>query len=130
MAAEAFWSPDLFASMSTLDHVKITFRSQKVAGTMQALLGGDEIYHYHSKLMMKEARTGGAHVWHQDYGYWYNNGCLFPDMGSAFIPVDKCTKENSCLQVLAASHKMGRIQHILEGEQAGADPERYRVFTK
>ena len=34
-------------------------RSQKVAGTMQALLGGDEIYHYHSKLMMKEAQSGG-----------------------------------------------------------------------
>ena len=28
-------------------------RCRKVAGTMQALLGGDEIYHYHSKLMMK-----------------------------------------------------------------------------
>jgi hypothetical protein len=26
----------------------------QVAGTMQALLGGEEIYHYHSKLMMKE----------------------------------------------------------------------------
>ena len=37
---------------------------------MQTLLGGHEIYHYHSKLMMKEAKTGGAHVWHQDYGYW------------------------------------------------------------
>ena len=44
------------------------FRSQKVAGTMQTLLGGHEIYHYHSKLMMKDAKTGGAHVWHQDYG--------------------------------------------------------------
>ena len=35
---------------------------------MQTLLGGHEIYHYHSKLMMKDAKTGGAHVWHQDYG--------------------------------------------------------------
>ena len=46
-------------------------RSTKVAGTMQNLLGGDEIYHYHSKLMMKEPKTGGAHIWHQDYGYIY-----------------------------------------------------------
>ena len=57
--------------------------------------------------------------------YWYNNGCLFPEMGSVFIPVDKCTKENGCLKVLDGSHKMGRINHILEGDQAGADPERY-----
>ena len=29
------------------------FRSQKVAGTMQQLLGGDEIYHYHSKVTLE-----------------------------------------------------------------------------
>ena len=42
-------------------------RCEKVAGTMEQLLGG-EVYHYHTKLMMKEARTGGSFVWHQDYG--------------------------------------------------------------
>ena len=44
-------------------------RSEKVAGTMEQLLGGGEVYHYHTKLMMKEAHTGGSFVWHQDYGY-------------------------------------------------------------
>ena len=34
------------------------------------LLGG-ELYHYHSKVIQKEARTGGAHIWHQDYGYCF-----------------------------------------------------------
>ena len=29
---------------------------------------GDEVYHYSSKLMMKEAKFGGKHLWHQDYG--------------------------------------------------------------
>merc|ERR1719273_1340189 len=77
--------------------------------------------------MMKEAHTGGSHVWHQDYGYWYQNGCLFPEMGSVFIPVDRCTKNNSCLQVLKGSHKMGRINHNLSGEQAGADLERLKL---
>ena len=116
------------------DLAGVVSRSQKVAGTMQALLGGDEIYHYHSKLMMKNARSGGAKLWHQDYGYWYKNGCLFPDMGSVFIAIDKCTRKNSCLQVLDGSHKMGRIDHILDGEQAGADPDRLseamKVFPK
>jgi len=112
------------------DVAGVVARCRKVAGTMQALLGGDEIYHYHSKLMMKEPHTGGAHIWHQDYGYWYNNGCLFPDMGSVFMPVDKCTNINSCLQVLDGSQKMGRINHILEGDQAGADPERMREALK
>ena len=31
--------------------------------------------------------------------YWYNNGCLFPDMGTVFIAIDKCTPENGCLKV-------------------------------
>ena len=106
------------------DLTGILTRSQKVSGTMQALLGGDEIYHYHSKLMMKEAKTGGSFVWHQDYGYWYDNGLLLPEMGSVFMPIDPCKKENGCLQVLQGSHKMGRINHGLTGEQAGVDPER------
>ena len=41
------------------------------------------------QLMMKEAKTGGGFVWHQDYGYWYQNGCLFPEMATVFIPVDR-----------------------------------------
>ena len=31
--------------------------------------------------------------------YWYNNGYLFPDMGTAFIAIDKCDQENGCLKV-------------------------------
>ena len=52
------------------DVVGVAARSRKVVSTLEKLLGGQELYHYHSKLMMKEARTGGAHLWHQDYGYW------------------------------------------------------------
>ena len=52
-------------------------RSHRVVDTMESLLGG-EVYHYHSKLTAKEPFEGGAWEWHQDYGYWYNNGCLFP----------------------------------------------------
>ena len=37
---------------------------------MEGLLGWDEIYHYSSKLMMKQPNVGGAFQWHQDYGYW------------------------------------------------------------
>lgn len=96
---------------------------KRVAENMQSLLG-DEVYHYHHKMMLKEPRVGGAWEWHQDYGYWYNNGCLFPDMGSCLIAVDRATRENGCLQVIRGSHKMGRIEHGKSGDQTGANLER------
>ncbi|XP_003385392.2 PREDICTED: uncharacterized protein LOC100635181 [Amphimedon queenslandica] len=102
-------------------------RSEKVAGTMEKLLGG-EVYHYHTKLMMKEARTGGQFVWHQDYGYWYSNTCLFPDMGTVFIAIDKADVGNGCLKVLKGSHKAGRIDHTKVAGQIGADLERVEML--
>ena len=66
----------------------------------------------------------------QDYGYWYQNGCLYPDMASAFIAIDPNTKANGCMQVLRGSHKMGRIEHGRFGDQTGADPERVEAAMK
>ena len=73
------------------------------------------------------------------YSYWYNNTCLFPDMATAFIAIDKTDVENGCLkvhilykcginddklQVLKGSHKAGRIAHVPIGGQVGTDLER------
>jgi ectoine hydroxylase-related dioxygenase (phytanoyl-CoA dioxygenase family) len=104
-------------------------RSERVVNAVEQLLGG-EVYHYHSKLSAKQPKVGGAWEWHQDYGYWYQNGCLLPDMLSLYIAVDPATKENGCLQVLRGSHKMGRIEHGRFGEQTGADPERVAVAAE
>lgn len=98
-------------------------RSERVVSSMEQFLGA-EVYHYHSKLSSKEPRVGGAWEWHQDYGYWYQNGCLFPDMASIYIALDPATRENGCLEVLRGSHRLGRIEHGRFGEQTGADPER------
>lgn len=98
-------------------------RSKRVAGGAEKLLGG-EVYHYHSKLTMKMPGHGGRWEWHQDYGYWYQNGCLFPDMLSVAIAVDPQTKPNGCMQVLKGSHLLGRIEHGRVAGQTGADVER------
>jgi len=98
-------------------------RSSRLVEAIEDLLGG-EVYHYHSKMIMKDAGVGGAWTWHQDYGYWYQNGVLFPDLASAFIALDTATTANGCLQVLKGSHRLGRVDHVLSGEQAGIDPDR------
>jgi hypothetical protein len=98
-------------------------RSRRMVDSVAQLLD-DEPYHYHSKMIMKQARTGGAWEWHQDYGYWYENGVLMPNLCSVFIAVDPATQANGCMQVLRGSHELGRVNHIKIGDQTGADPER------
>ncbi len=98
-------------------------RCARMVRSAEKILGG-EVYHYHSKMIMKDPKVGGAWTWHQDYGYWYQNGVLMPWLTSVMIAVDPARKENGCLQVLRGSHQCGRVEHVLTGQQAGADMER------
>jgi ectoine hydroxylase len=104
-------------------------RCNRIVDSMEKILDG-EVYHYHSKMILKDPEVGGAWTWHQDYGYWYQNGILYPLMSSVMIAVDPSTKENGCLQVLKGSHLMGRVEHHLTGQQAGADMERVTEAEK
>ena len=65
-------------------------RCARMVDTAEALLGG-EVYHFQSKLTAKDPEIGGAWEWHQDYGYWYHNGCLEPLMFSCMIALDRTT---------------------------------------
>ncbi|WP_375586511.1 phytanoyl-CoA dioxygenase family protein [Cyclobacterium xiamenense] len=107
-------------------------RDERVVGAVGQLIGGP-VAHFHSKVMQKVPKVGGAWEWHQDYGYWYKNGFLFPDeMISVMFALTPANKENGCLMVLPKSHKMGRIEHGKVGEQVGAAldrVERYEALT-
>lgn len=99
-------------------------RSERMVDTSAALLGGP-VYHFQSKLTAKEPEVGGAWEWHQDYGYWYYNGCLRPDLLSIMVALDRTTRENGCLQIATGSHKLGRIDHTpLSPTQNEVDPKR------
>jgi len=98
-------------------------RSSRMVDGVGCLLGtGAPVCHFHSKLMQKEPKVGGAWEWHQDYGYWYKNQFMFPDqLISVMIALTPANKENGCLQVIKGSHKLGRVNHGFAGEQVGAD---------
>ena len=104
-------------------------RCNRIVNACEQILEG-EVYHYHSKMILKDAKVGGAWAWHQDYGYWYENNLLYPLLVSVSIAVDPATRENGCMQVLKGSHHMGRITHSTTGEQAGADMERVTEAEK
>ncbi len=98
-------------------------RSERMINAIKPLLDSDApVCHFHSKLMQKEPRVGGAWEWHQDYGYWYKNQFLFPDqLISVMVALTEANNENGCLQVIKGSHKLGRVNHGFAGEQVGAD---------
>lgn len=98
-------------------------RSQRMIKSISPLLDSDApVCHFHSKLMQKEPRVGGAWEWHQDYGYWYKNQFMFPDqLISVMVALTEANKQNGCLQIIKGSHKLGRVNHGFAGEQVGAD---------
>ena len=99
----------------------LTRSNRMIASTNELMDGDSPVCHFHSKLMQKEPKVGGAWEWHQDYGYWYKNEFLFPEqMMSVMIAITDANKANGCLQVIKGSHKMGRIEHGFAGEQVGA----------
>ena len=87
------------------------------------LLDGQSVYHWHSKLSRKPAHDSARWDWHQDFGSWYEEGCLFPDMLSVAVALEPQSSANGCLQLLRGSHRMGRIRHGSVGAAQGADPE-------
>lgn len=97
-------------------------KSERMVTSANSLMEGDSaVCHFHSKLMQKEPRVGGAWEWHQDYGYWYKNEFLLPNqMISIMVAITDANIQNGCLQVIKGSHKMGRIEHGFAGEQVGA----------
>ena len=84
------------------DRYGLLARDERLVHLAESLIGSD-IYLYSHKMTMKQPREGGAWEWHQDFGYWYENACLAPEMLSIYISLDKATRENGCLQVLKRS---------------------------
>ncbi len=91
----------------------------------------DEVYLYHNKVALKYPGVEGFRF-HQDYFYWYDMGNIYPDMATAQIALDACTKENGCLQVIPGSHKLGRLNHtsLAESSDSGVDQERLQEILK
>jgi ectoine hydroxylase-related dioxygenase (phytanoyl-CoA dioxygenase family) len=69
--------------------------SEKIVGSVSQLLDSESpVCHFHSKLMQKKPRIGGAWEWHQDFGYWYKNQFMFPNqLISVMVALSKANKE-------------------------------------
>ena len=86
-------------------------RLARIVEGAEALIG-EPVYHYHSKIVQKPAGRSGRVVWHQDFGGWYQDGCLKPDMLTCIVALTRATEESGCLHMLKGSHHMGRVDRI------------------
>ncbi|MGH6933640.1 MAG: phytanoyl-CoA dioxygenase family protein [Dongiaceae bacterium] len=110
-------------SLPSDDYIGVLPRLARIVEAAEDLIGGP-VYHWHSKLSMKRPGSEGRWDWHQDYGYWYHEGCLAPDMTTCMIAVDRSTVDNGCVKLVRGSHLLGRIDHGRIGEASGVDPMR------
>jgi ectoine hydroxylase len=113
----------------TDDYLGVVPRMARLVDGAEALLGKPS-YHWHSKLSMKAPHTAGRWDWHQDYPYWYDEGCMKPDMLTCMIAVDRVTLANGCVTLIPGSHLYGRINHGKVGEASGCDPVRLEIIQK
>src|SRR5271165_2511964 len=111
------------------DQYGLLARDERMVDLAQDSIG-KPVYLYSHKMTMKQPNEGGAWEWHQDFGYWYNYGCLAPDMMSIYVALDRATRENGCLQVLQGSHKLGRLDHVREDGQTNAEREHLEAALK
>lgn len=93
------------------DWLGTTTRLARIVEGAAALIG-EPVYHYHSKIVQKPAGSSGKVVWHQDFGGWYQDGCLMPDMLTCVVAVTRATRRSGCLHMLKGSHQMGRVDRI------------------
>ncbi len=79
---------------------------------------------------MKRPNTPGKWDWHQDYPYWYDEGCLWPKMLTCTVAVDRNDPTNGCLKLCAAPTFWGRVNHVKVGEAVAFDPQRLKLVLE
>jgi ectoine hydroxylase-related dioxygenase (phytanoyl-CoA dioxygenase family) len=85
----------------------------------------DDVYDYHNKISLKYPGIVGFRP-HQDYAYWRDYGCRFPEAHAVFIAIDAATRANGCLELMPRSHLLGTLPHASwseRGSDHGVAPE-------
>lgn len=111
------------------EYLSQIMRLERVVNAAEFLLEAP-VYHWHSKLSMKRPGSTGRWDWHQDYAYWYHEGCLYPDMMTITVALDRCDEDNGCLKLVRGSNRIGRIEHGKLGKATGVDPERLALIER
>ncbi len=89
-------------------------RTPRLLGPAKQVLRDDEVYVYHTKSNIKTAVDGTVWLWHQDYGYWQNDGVPTDNMVTSLVMLDEATEMGGCLYFVPGSHKRGVLPAFLD----------------
>lgn len=87
-------------------------RDPRLTGPVKQALGAD-VYVWHSKVNVKDAFEGTVWLWHQDFGYWNNDG-VASRFVSVMVFLDEATLNNGCFMLAAGSHRWGLLPHFAD----------------
>ena len=103
------------------DFIGVVPRLQPIVDLAAAVVG-EAVYHWHSKLSWKRPRSTSLWDWHQDYGFWADDGVERPDMCTVAVAVGPVNVANGCMRLVRASHRLGVIDVVPIGASQGSDP--------
>ena len=83
---------------------------------------GEPVYHWHSKLSWKRPGTVSRWDWHQDYGFWAEEGTGRNAMCTIAIALGPINETNGCMRLIAGSHRLGTLDVVSVGQSRGSDP--------
>jgi ectoine hydroxylase len=90
-------------------------RIPRVLEPVEQLLDDEQVYVYHTKCNLKQAIEGEIWQWHQDFGYWQNDGVRSADgMTTAMLMLSEATEIGGCLYFIPGSHRRGHIEPRLD----------------
>ncbi|MEA5417823.1 phytanoyl-CoA dioxygenase family protein [Spirulina sp. CCNP1310] len=124
---------------SGLNHslLSVVTQTTRMVEAAEAITG-EPCYFMYAKVVKKKPYDQSIAHWHQAYPAWHDEGCPFPDLfATCSIAVNRSTKDNGCFQVIAKSHRLGRVDHVAEGNanKVRCEPkrlakilERYKVI--
>lgn len=119
------WGASVWAGLNN-SLVSVVTQTARMVEAAESI-ANEPCYFMYAKIVQKPAYDDSIVYWHQGFPAWHYDGCPFPDMfANCSIAVNKNTKDNGCLQVIEKSHRLGRLDHVAEGnaDKVRCDPQR------
>jgi len=94
--------------------------SPRIIERIKPLIGPDIQLQHSNLATTPPVKNRGPFPWHQDFAYLPHTNT---DLLAVMVMLDDATPENGCMQMVPGSHKLGLLDHAVDGVFQGACQE-------